>query len=491
MKNTYLHIFLLASLGGIFLNNILQAPIFSFFIALFGCVLLCNIWLYIRQYRHTIIPFIIGVSLWIFISSWTLNSTQENISFLTEKTFSSQNIEIVIEDVYKKSEDGVDYVWRVTALDDIALEDQNIRTLVRIPSNFVLVIWDKIRYTSKIYMIENFDRFEYQNFMLSKNIYFRSYGSTFIRLWEWYVPEIFIIFFHFREYLLSILSELYPKEEKIFLGWILLWAREDIPDDLKTAFNNSGLTHFIAVSGFNITLLVIFFWYIFRYFPVWLRTISIIVSIILFTILVGFSAPVIRAAIMGILWYLVLASGRTPKSLTIVLITAFFMVLISPLTLNYDVSFHLSFLAVIWIIYTQWFFKKVFGFLPEFFAIREAFVLTLAALSFTLPIMVFNFWQVSLFAPFANIAVTWTIPIAMFFGFLSLIGYIIYAPSGYFIWYIDWVFLKYDIMMVYFFWGLDFAILELDFGLYSLYIEVVYFLVLTFFIIYFQTKEVA
>jgi len=89
------------------------------------------------------------------------------------------------------------------------------------------------------------------------------------------------------------------------------------------------------------------------------------------------------------------------------------MTLLSPLTLLYDVSLHLSFLAVIGIIYTQEFWTKIFSFLPSFFAIREAFVLTLSALVFALPIMIFQFGQVSLFAPFANIAVTWTIPIAM------------------------------------------------------------------------------
>jgi competence protein ComEC len=104
------------------------------------------------------------------------------------------------------------------------------------------------------------------------------------------------------------------------------------------------------------------------------------------------------------------------------------MVLYSPLSLNYDVSLHLSFLAVIGIVYTQGFFKYVFSFLPDFLAIREAFVLTLAALSLTLPIMMFQFGQVSLLAPLANIAVTWTIPIAMLLGFLSLCLFLVFPP---------------------------------------------------------------
>lgn len=89
------------------------------------------------------------------------------------------------------------------------------------------------------------------------------------------------------------------------------------------------------------------------------------------------------------------------------------MTIFNPLALSYDVSLHLSFLAVIGIMYTQEILKKLFHWVPSVFAIREALVLTLAALSFSLPIMIFQFGQVSLLAPLANIAVTWSIPLAM------------------------------------------------------------------------------
>jgi competence protein ComEC len=71
-----------------------------------------------------------------------------------------------------------------------------------------------------------------------------------------------------------------------------------MPKTLGDNFNNSGLTHLIAVSGFNITILVIFFGYFIKYFPPYIRFILISIVITLFTILVGFNPPVIRAAIM-------------------------------------------------------------------------------------------------------------------------------------------------------------------------------------------------
>ena len=67
------------------------------------------------------------------------------------------------------------------------------------------------------------------------------------------------------------------------------------------------------------------------------------------------------------------------------------MTIFNPLALSYDVSLHLSFLAVIGIMYTQDLFSKIFYWVPNIFAIRQALVLTLAALSFSLPIMIFQF----------------------------------------------------------------------------------------------------
>jgi predicted membrane metal-binding protein len=106
------------------------------------------------------------------------------------------------------------------------------------------------------------------------------------------------------------------------------------------------------------------------------------------------------------------------------------MIIISPLSLNYDISLHLSFFAVLGIVYIQKPLEKIFNFLPNILEIKTAFTLTLSALSFTLPIMILNFGQMSILAPFSNIAVTWTIPLAMLLGFTSIIVHIVYPLGG-------------------------------------------------------------
>lgn len=385
--------------------------------------------------------------------------------------------------VYSVWEYSKQYLAQVEAIDGAVLE-LSLRALIDIPYNFNLSSGDVIQTENKLYFFRSTESFAYQEYMASKNIYFKSYVNSFVRIGFVDQGIISHTLQDFRSYFLDIIYKIYPPDEAVFLWWILIGARESLPDELKTNFNNSWLTHFIAVSWFNMTILILFLTYVLRYFPIWVRLIMITLSIIGFTMLVGETAPVLRAAIMGLVGYYVLMSGRSGDSLAIILLSAIWMLFFSPYSLNYDVSFHLSFLAVIWIVYTQEFFGKLFGFLPDFFHIREAFVLTMAALSFTLPIMIFNFGQISLLSPLANIAVTWTIPLAMLLWFLSVLGYMITPILWWIIGYFAWVFLKWDMLMVEFFGTQEYALLQADFGGLSGYFELLYFIILTMIILY-------
>jgi competence protein ComEC len=346
--------------------------------------------------------------------------------------------------------------------------------------------WDMILWKSKIELIKNFWDFEYKKFLLAKNIYFKSFFYSIEKVWTNKQNIILKKIDFVRQKLLDTIFELYPKQEAIFLGWILLWARENLPKELKQNFNNSGLTHFIAVSWFNIAILIAFFSYIFKWIPIYFRTILIISLIVLFTFLVWFSIPVLRASIMWSLAFVIMAFWRKTELFTLVFFVWFVLVLFAPLSLNYDVSFALSFLAVFWIIYTQKFWTKIFWFVPETLALREAFVMTMSALSFTLPIMLFNFGQISILAPLSNVLVTFSIPIAMLLWFLSIIFYLIFPLFWYIIWFLAYIFLSWDIWVVNFIWSLDFSVLKYNFQELKYYIEFLYFFVLIFIVLYFK-----
>jgi competence protein ComEC len=95
------------------------------------------------------------------------------------------------------------------------------------------------------------------------------------------------------------------------------------------------------------------------------------------------------------------------------------MLMFNPFLLTRDVGFQLSFLAVYGIIL----FLPIFlALAPKKLLFREIIGMSLAAQIFTLPILVFNFGQISLVSVVANILIVPLLPFVMGFGFLFLLG---------------------------------------------------------------------
>jgi hypothetical protein len=107
-------------------------------------------------------------------------------------------------------------------------------------------------------------------------------------------------------------------------------------------------------------------------------------------------------------------------------------------------------------------------------------------LTFTLPVMMMNFWQLSIIAPISNVLVSWTIPIIMSVWFLSVIFYLIFPVLWIIIGCFAWALLKWDILVVNTLWAFKYSVIKYDFWEYRWYLEVLYFMVLVFVIMRFR-----
>jgi len=244
------------------------------------------------------------------------------------------------------------------------------------------------------------------------------------------------------------INRLFPEPHASFEAGLLVGARKGIPETLMEKFNITGLTHIIAISGYNITIIIVFVMWILRGFPRKLGFIFAVVSIILFTLFVGASPAVVRASIMGILGLIALNYGRDGNIHLTILWTAFFMVMWNPKILIYDVGFQLSFMAVLGLIYVAPHFEKYSKKLPQAFGIREAIVMTLSAQVMALPIIVYNFERLSLIAPISNLLVAFALPPAMLFGFIAVIFSFLFQPLAMLFAYITWGVLSYIIKVI-------------------------------------------
>jgi len=227
------------------------------------------------------------------------------------------------------------------------------------------------------------------------------------------------LIFKFKDKLDKQVKSLFPEPHASFLNGLLFGIRTGLPKEVSENFRITGLTHIIAISGYNITLIIVIVLTLLGFLPRKLRLIIAGVFIVVFTILVGAEAAVVRAALMGVISILALYTGRTSEISTTLLLVAVLMVVYSYQILTSDVGFQLSFAATLGLIYISPLIEKYFLWVPEFFSLRESLLLTISAQITALPIILFNFNNLSVVSPVANILVAPFIPLAMFFGFLA------------------------------------------------------------------------
>lgn len=232
--------------------------------------------------------------------------------------------------------------------------------------------------------------------------------------------------------------------EASFVGGLILGARKSIPEYLITAFNQTGTTHIIALSGYNITIIAVFiqnicraFW-IHRQYAFWIS----LGAIIFFVILTGAPASVTRAGIMGGLVLLARQLGQRSRITNTLALAAAAMVMINPQVLVYDAGFQLSFLSTIGLVYFSPLLERVFHWVPKTFELRASLTATLSAIIFTLPMILLTFGRLSLIAPIVNVIILPLIPFAMALGFLTGIAGFVYAPFGAFVGWIAWALLR-------------------------------------------------
>jgi len=209
-----------------------------------------------------------------------------------------------------------------------------------------------------------------------------------------------------------------PSPEAPLLSGILLGSRSEMPESLVESFRRTGTSHIVAVSGYNVTIVVALIAAAFSRLPLRrnLTSTLTLLGIVSFVILTGASASVVRAGIMGGLVVLAQAVGRVGNPMHALVLSATGMVVASP-AIAADVGFQLSVAATFGLIGLA---DAVIGWLrwmPDRFGIRTSFGTTLAAIIATEPMIVFTFGRTSLIAPFVNLLVLPLIPVAMALGF--------------------------------------------------------------------------
>lgn len=217
-----------------------------------------------------------------------------------------------------------------------------------------------------------------------------------------------------RAALAAPLTLLVPAPESALLLGIVLGERDGVPAQLSRAFAASGTTHLLAISGFNMTLVATAVALALRgrARPVALAVVSV-GAIVAYSLLVGLSPSVLRAALMASVAALGVVSGRRAATANALCAAVAAMLIADPTAID-DLGLQLSALATAGLVAWQAPLAARFGFLPS--PIREGLATTIAATAPTLPIVAGAFGRVSLVSPLANLVCVPLFPLLMLSG---------------------------------------------------------------------------
>jgi len=437
-KSKILFIIGISFVAGVFVGSVIKIPqIFSWGFLFLG-VSIITVSLFFKKHNFIIIGFCF---FFLVLGILRFQISEFNIKNNELRKFNDIGEVILVGKIIKEP--------------DVREKSQKLKIEIEKPEGIVLVTTsrypeykylDKLKITGKLKTpFETEDGVpsgSYKNYLLKDGIYSvmdfpkveligQDNGNRF--------TTVFSGILWFKQKLRESIRKNYSPPQSFILEGTILGDNGAMSQDFKDKLNITGLRHIIAVSGTHIIILGAILMAFLLALGLW-RTQAFYVSVIfiwLYIILTGLAASGIRAAIMGSLFLLAQKLGRQNMATRTITMAAAIMVAQNPLLLLYDVGFQLSFLASMGIIYLNPFFKNLFKF--------DIISTTFAAQVFTLPIMIYNFGNISLVSPITNLLVLPIVPELMIFGFLSSIlgvvsqflGWIIFVPCWFLLTYFN------------------------------------------------------
>ncbi len=292
--------------------------------------------------------------------------------------------------------------------------------------------------------------------------------------------------YSFKNNFLEIFKKNLNRDEAALISGMLLGQEgAGFSDNFKNAMKNSGTTHLVALSGYNITILISSLFFVLSFFlPKKIGFWISLGAIILFVLMTGAQSSVIRAAFMGSLMIVSKQLSRIYNFIQAMSFSAFLMLVFNPEILKFDIGFVLSFASLAGITYLMPIFSPTFSFKNVFLeGFKKTFFETVSAQAAVLPILAFYFGGFSFTGVISNVLILPLVPITMSFGFfVGLLG-MIWMPLARFGSIFAFIPLKFESWVINFFGSFPQA--QIQFGL---IISVFYYFIIFWIIYKFKDK---
>ena len=224
--------------------------------------------------------------------------------------------------------------------------------------------------------------------------------------------------YQFRKNFSSKLNLAMPNEEAGIVMAMLFGDESNISVDTNETYKRAGLSHVLVLSGFNLAILVAAALFVLKDFSLKKKMFGSAILILIFLILAKTGISIFRAALMS--GYFIVGSlfMRDINLKFLIWFIAFILCLFLPYVAIFSVSFHLSMIATISIIFLYPKIQENLFFIKNKL-IKESFSVTLAASLGVAPYLAYQFGYFNLFSIFVSAIVSLFIPLIMFFGFFA------------------------------------------------------------------------
>jgi len=217
-------------------------------------------------------------------------------------------------------------------------------------------------------------------------------------------------FFNLHNFFVGWVKRMFSPREAFLANMFIFGKGGGYSREIDDLFRNAGVSHILVVSGMQLTMFIDILNYIGFILSLGLSffIFSSISFVVVFILLVGFSASMLRAGVMVFLQVISKLNHRIYNMTNALLLSAFVILLINHTTLFVDLSFQLTFLSIMSLVYIS-------PVITDLFSLRfsdERYKNWIMAISVVLgvfigmaPFLIYKMNNLSLVSPLANLIV--------------------------------------------------------------------------------------
>jgi len=240
------------------------------------------------------------------------------------------------------------------------------------------------------------------------------------------------ISFALRGRLKDIPSKILPKPYSELISSIIFGSKASPPpEDMKETYRRAGTIHLLVASGLHLSILIGCVMGIFRFLNLPQKGGAIAATVfgLIYAVMAGLGASIVRAFIMSELTLLALVLEREKDALNSLSIAALILLIVNPGSL-FEIGFQLSFAATAGLLFVAPVFEEAMkGKIPRYLLVPIS--ISLAPFLLTMPIIAYHFSQVSLVAVLTNALIISWVGYAVILGFACVILGAIFLPLAF------------------------------------------------------------